>query len=89
MRLPAAPRPLRCAASASFPGVRALDDVSFDSRASEVHVICGENGAGKSTLMKVLGGAYPPDQGSLLIAGREVRFLHPTAARAAGVSIIH
>ena len=73
----------------SFPGVRALDDVSFDCRAGEVHVICGENGAGKSTLMKVLGGAYPPDQGSILIAGREVRFPHPTAARAAGVSIIH
>ena len=42
-----------------FPGVRAVDDVSFDVQHGEIHALCGENGAGKSTLIKVLGGVYP------------------------------
>jgi ribose transport system ATP-binding protein len=75
--------------SKSFPGVVALDDVSFDCHAGEVHVICGENGAGKSTLMKVLGGSYLPDAGSILIDGVPVRLEHPLAARAAGIAVIH
>ena len=49
----------------AFHGVPALSDVSFDCYAGEVHAICGENGAGKSTLMKVLGGIYRPDSGSI------------------------
>ena len=73
----------------AFPGVRALDNVSFDCRAGEVHVICGENGAGKSTLIKVLGGIYAPDAGTVLIDGRPVRFAHPLDAREAGIGIIH
>ncbi len=73
----------------TFPGVRALDDVSFGCARGEVHALCGENGAGKSTLIKVLGGIYPPDAGRIRIEGRDVSFPHPVAARRAGVSIIH
>ncbi|MFZ2106744.1 MAG: sugar ABC transporter ATP-binding protein [Roseiarcus sp.] len=75
--------------SKSFPGVRALEGVSFDCAAGEVHAICGENGAGKSTLIKVLGGVYRPDAGAILIGGTERSFARPADARAAGVSIIH
>src|SRR5690242_7201014 len=73
----------------SFPGVRALDGVSFDCAAGEVHALCGETGAGKSTLIKILGGVYQPDGGSIRIEGRDVAFAHPLAARRAGISIIH
>ncbi|RXT56095.1 sugar ABC transporter ATP-binding protein [Bosea sp. Tri-44] len=73
----------------SFTGVRALDDVSLDCHACEVHAICGENGAGKSTLMKVLGGVYRPDEGDILLGGQPVAFRHPVEARRAGISIIH
>src|SRR3974377_1502736 len=73
----------------TFPGVRALDDVSFGCARGEVHALCGENGAGKSTLIKILGGAYRPAAGSIQINGRDVVFSHPVAARKAGISIIH
>ena len=73
----------------AFPGVVALDAVSFACRAGEIHALCGENGAGKSTLIKVLGGVYTPDAGEILIDGAPVRFAHPGVARAAGISIIH
>src|SRR5208337_4546712 len=73
----------------TFPGVRALDDVSFACSRGEVHALCGENGAGKSTLIKILGGAYQPDAGAIQINGRDVVFSHPVAARRAGISIIH
>ena len=73
----------------TFPAVRALDDVSFACLRGEVHALCGENGAGKSTLIKILGGAYHPDGGKILLDGRPVAFSHPLAARNAGVSIIH
>ena len=53
--------------SKSFPGVKALDNVSFRLKKGTVHVLCGENGAGKSTLMKVLDGIYPPDGGDIYI----------------------
>ena len=69
--------------------MRALDDVSFGCARGEVHALCGENGAGKSTLIKILGGAYQPDGGRILLDGREVEFSHPVASRRAGVSIIH
>ena len=75
--------------SKTFPGVRALDDVSFGCARGEIHALCGENGAGKSTLIKILGGAYRPDRGRILLDGHEVEFSHPVASRRAGVSIIH
>ena len=55
-----------------FPGVIALQDVSLSLRAGEVLALMGENGAGKSTLMKMLGGAYLPDEGTILVDGRAV-----------------
>jgi len=73
----------------SFPGVRALNDVSFDCAAGEVHAVCGENGAGKSTLIKILGGIYRPDAGTIQLGGRAVNFDHPAEARRAGIGIIH
>ena len=73
----------------TFPGVRALDEVSFGCARGEVHALCGENGAGKSTLIKILGGVYQPDSGTIRLDGREVAFSHPIAARRAGISIIH
>lgn len=72
-----------------FPGVLALDDVRFDLRRGEVHVLLGENGAGKSTLVKILSGAYRPDDGEVRLDGVAVRLDPPSAARAAGISTVH
>ncbi|MCA9116432.1 MAG: sugar ABC transporter ATP-binding protein [Planctomycetaceae bacterium] len=73
----------------SFPGVRALDDVSFEIARGHMHAIAGENGAGKSTLMKILSGVLPADEGCLLLDGRPVQFAGPREAQAAGINIIH
>ena len=73
----------------SFPGVRALENVSMKLHRSEVLGLVGENGAGKSTLVKVLGGAHLLDSGRILIEGQSVHILSPTAAQQAGVSIIY
>jgi L-arabinose transport system ATP-binding protein len=73
----------------SFPGVRALADVSFAVRAGTVHGLLGENGAGKSTTMKILGGEYAPDEGRLVIGGQPRQFRSSAEAIAAGVAIIH
>ena len=75
--------------SKSFPGVKALDNVSFDLRRGEVHALVGENGAGKSTLMKILSGVYQADEGILRYKGEEVTFRDVTQARDAGVGIIY
>ncbi len=72
-----------------FPGVKALDDVSFSLRAGEVMALLGENGAGKSTLMKVLAGVYQKDGGSVRILGKEVEDLTPKLAQEMGVAMIH
>jgi ABC-type sugar transport system ATPase subunit len=72
-----------------FPGVVALDDVTFEIAAGSCHALCGENGAGKSTLGKLLAGIYAPDEGRILIGGKPVRFGGPTDALASGVAIVH
>lgn len=73
----------------SFPGVRALREVSFGLRAGEVHALVGENGAGKSTLIKVVTGLYQPEAGEVRYAGRTVRFGSPLEAQQAGISTIY
>ena len=75
--------------SKSFPGVRALNDVSFSCAPGEVHALVGENGAGKSTLIKILSGVYTPDTGSIMVDGETVTFRHPLHALRAGISVIY
>jgi methyl-galactoside transport system ATP-binding protein len=75
--------------SKSFPGVKALDDVSFHVRRGSVHALMGENGAGKSTLMKCLFGIYSLDEGEILFDGKPVHFHNPEDALKAGISMIH
>jgi ribose transport system ATP-binding protein len=74
--------------SKTFPGVRALDDVSLAVHAGEVHVLLGQNGAGKSTLIKVLYGAYRPDDGEIVFEGLPVRITSPADARRFGIAVI-
>lgn len=73
----------------TFPGVHALDHVSFDVRRGEVHALMGENGAGKSTLMKVLTGIYTKDSGTILYDGHEVEFHNARESQEAGIVIVH
>ncbi len=72
-----------------FPGVRALDKVSFSLKAGEVHALVGENGAGKSTLMKIISGIYNRDEGEYLLNGISVGDLTPKKAQELGIAIIH
>ena len=74
--------------SKEFPGVKALDDVSFEIRAGEVHMLVGENGAGKSTLMKILCGAYRADRGEFFSNGEAVTIHDAGAARKFGIAVI-
>ncbi|WP_324649902.1 multiple monosaccharide ABC transporter ATP-binding protein [Georgenia sp. H159] len=75
----------------TFPGVKALQDVTLEVRRGEIHAICGENGAGKSTLMKVLSGVYPHGtyEGEIHYDGAEVRFGSINDSEAHGIVIIH
>ncbi|WP_456824923.1 multiple monosaccharide ABC transporter ATP-binding protein [Cellulomonas sp. P5_E12] len=75
----------------TFPGVKALQDVSMSVERGEIHAICGENGAGKSTLMKVLSGVYPHGtyEGKILFDGEEVQFGSINDSEAKGIVIIH
>lgn len=74
-----------------FPGVKALDDVTFTVKKGEIHALCGENGAGKSTLMKVLSGLYPAGtyEGDIVINGEIKRFSGIKDAELAGIAIIY
>ncbi|MHB8061416.1 MAG: sugar ABC transporter ATP-binding protein [Ruminiclostridium sp.] len=71
-----------------FPGVKALDNVSFSVKRGTIHVLCGENGAGKSTLVKIINGIYKPDAGSIFIDNKEVKINNPIEARENGISMI-
>lgn len=73
----------------TFPGVKALQDISFDCYPGQVHALMGENGAGKSTLLKILSGNYAPSQGSIILRGEAVTFADTPAALNAGVAIIY
>jgi methyl-galactoside transport system ATP-binding protein len=75
--------------SKSFPGVKALDDVTVRVRPGSVHALMGENGAGKSTLMKCLFGIYKPDAGKIILEGNSMEFQDSKHALDAGISMIH
>jgi inositol transport system ATP-binding protein len=74
--------------SKRFPGVQALDKVSFSVKEGTVNALCGENGAGKSTLMKILNGIYQPDEGEIYIDGKKVRIDNPLTARKHGIAMV-
>jgi L-arabinose transport system ATP-binding protein len=75
--------------SMQFPGVKALQEVSFDVQGGSIHALMGENGAGKSTLLKILSGAYRPTRGAVAIDGQPHVFADTAAALAAGVAVIY
>ena len=75
--------------SKSFPGVRALNDVSLELYAGEVTALIGENGAGKSTLVKTMTGIYQPDAGEIRVNGKLVTLPTAHSASAAGITAIH
>lgn len=74
--------------SKSFPGVKALSNVSLEVYPGEVHALMGENGAGKSTLMKILNGIYQPDEGEIIFNGKKVIITSPYDALKTGISMV-
>src|SRR5437870_8462576 len=72
-----------------FPGVLALDGVSFDIERGSCHALVGENGAGKSTLGKILAGVYVADEGEIQLDGQALRAPNPLAARKLGIAMVH
>ncbi len=72
-----------------FPGTRAVDSVSFDCYAGEIHCIVGENGAGKSTLIKMLAGVHQPNEGKILLRGKETVLRNNAVARQEGIGIVY
>jgi len=72
-----------------FPGVVANDHIDFEIRAGEIHAILGENGAGKTTLMNILFGLYQPDEGEVIVGGKEVKFRSPLDAIDLGIGMVH
>ena len=76
------------AVSKQFPGVLALDEVDFELRAGEVHVLFGENGAGKSTLIQILAGVHSPTKGSIRFRGKPIELQGVHHARTLGISAV-
>lgn len=72
-----------------FPGVRALDKVTFSVNQGEVHCLVGQNGAGKSTLIKIMAGAYQPDAGTIRLEGKPVILSNPNTALRMGISVLY
>ena len=77
------------AISKRFPGVKALDEVSLDFQAGEIHALVGENGAGKSTLIKVVTGIYQPDAGRIFYDGAEIAFRNYRESLDCGIGIVN
>jgi ribose transport system ATP-binding protein len=75
--------------SKAYPGVQALDEVSFAVERGSIHGLAGQNGAGKSTLVKILSGAEFPDKGVIYVDGERAKFRQPMDARKAGISTIY
>ena len=75
--------------SKTYPGVRALDEVSFECRAGEIHAVLGENGSGKSTLLGIASGSVAPDQGTIEIMGRPLTAADPLMARDLGLATVY
>jgi ABC-type sugar transport system ATPase subunit len=75
--------------SKTFPGVVALQNIAFDLKEGEVHCLCGENGAGKSTLIKILSGAYQPDEGGEIFFDGKAVVLNPHLAMSLGIQTIY
>jgi ABC-type sugar transport system ATPase subunit len=73
----------------TFPGVRAVDHVSFHVKTGEIHGLVGKNGAGKSTLMNILGGIYKPDRGHIRIGGQDVAAMTTVHAKELGIAFVH
>ena len=72
-----------------FPGVLALDRVSFEVERGSCHALIGENGAGKSTLGKILAGVYTADEGEIHLDGRRIHPANPLIARQFGIAMVH
>ena len=91
-RAPAVAAPPRAALrgiSKRFAATQALDDVSLDLVAGEVHALVGENGAGKSTLVKILAGVHQPDSGTIALDGQPTQINGPAHARSLGIAVVH
>lgn len=73
----------------TFPGVLAVDNVDFDVEPGKVHALVGENGAGKSTLIKILGGVFEPDGGTIFLEGKEVSFSSTHQSQMNKISVIY